>query len=352
MTDTTPPPASLRLRIDAAALAQNWRVLDRMSGSAQTGAAVKADGYGLGVDNVMPALLDAGARTFFVAHWSEVADVARFVPAGQIAVLHGVANLAEAAYAKATGAIPVINSVHQARIWAEAGGGNCHLMIDSGMNRLGLEPSLVGDPAVQQLQVDTLMSHLASADEDSEQNESQLAAFRDVVGSVEARQLSLANSAGIALGREYHFDLTRPGLALYGGVPRPEFDGRITTVAYIEAAVLQMRDLQAGDRVGYNARWTASEPTRVATVSQGYADGFLRSCGASGALHHNGTVLPILGRVSMDMVIVDSSDSDVREGDFLSFSCDLPQVSKASGLSQYELLTVLGNRFERSIKTG
>ncbi|MWV28018.1 alanine racemase [Erythrobacter sp. GH3-10] len=347
MTLPDPPPATLRLRIDTDALAANWRALDRLSGSAEAGAAVKADGYGLGIDHVMPALLSAGARHFFVAHWSEVPDVLRHTDGATIAVLHGVTNESEANYAKATGAIPVLNSLHQAQIWLESGGGPCHLMVDSGINRLGVEPDQLGNPLLQRLEIDTLLSHLASADEDSEQNARQQGIFRQAIPQFNTRKLSLANSAGIALGSDYHFDITRPGLSLYGGVPRAELSEHIQQVAYLEAAVLQLRDLSAGDAVGYNATWRAERSTRVAVLSLGYADGFLRSWGAEGALQHNGQRLPILGRVSMDMVIVDCSDVEVQEGDFCQVIYGLPQASKIAELSQYELLTVLGSRFDR-----
>jgi alanine racemase len=342
------PPAALRLRIDRQALADNWHTLDRLSGSAEAGAAVKADGYGLGVAQVLPALLEAGARLFFVAHWCEVPDVLAHVPGGQLAVLHGITSAEEAAFARACGALPVLNSLRQAALWQAGGGGPCHLMVDTGINRLGLSPHELGDPLVAGLAIDTLMSHLASADEDSALNTRQLALFGQAVRQVPARRYSLANSAGIALGADYHFDLTRPGLALYGGVPRSELAGVIRQVAQVEAAVLQLRDLSPGESVGYNAQWTASQPTRVATVALGYADGILRSWGGGGALQHNGQSLPILGRVSMDMVVVDCTRSDLKEGDFCSLPYALPQASAISGLSQYELLTVLGQRFERT----
>lgn len=347
MTLPKPPPASLRLTIDPAALADNWRALNRLSGTAEAGAAVKADGYGLGIASVMPALLQAGARQFFVAHWSEVADVLAHAAGEQIAVLHGVTGAEEAAYAKATRAVPVINSLTQARCWNDAGGGPCHLMIDSGINRLGIAPQEAGDPAIQALQVDTLMSHLASADEDSALNQRQLATFREVMPMLEARQVSLANSAGIALGADYHFDLTRPGLSLYGGIPRAELGEAVRQVVTVEATVLQVRNLQPGDTVGYNAVWQAQEPTRAATISLGYADGLLRCWGQGGALQHGDHHLPIIGRISMDMIVVDCRDSNLKEGDFCCLPYSLPQASEVSGLSQYELLTVLGQRFLR-----
>ncbi len=351
MTLPEPPPPSLRLRIDRQALISNWQTMDALSGSASAGAAVKADGYGLGIDNVMPALLQAGARQFFVAHWGEVPGVLAHAPAHSIAVLHGVRNAQEAAYARATGVLPVINSAEQARVWLDAGGGACHLMVDSGINRLGIAPAQLGVEEVSRLEIDTLLSHLASADEDSELNARQLARFQEASSMIEARSLSLANSAGIALGPDYHFDLTRPGLALYGGIPRRELADSIRQVAHIEAAVLQTRDLEPGETVGYNAIWQARKPTRVATISLGYADGILRSWGDRGALQHDGRNLPIIGRVSMDMIIVDCTNSPLKEGDFCSLSYDLPKASKTAQLSQYELLTLLGSRFDRTVST-
>ncbi|HEY6817673.1 MAG TPA: alanine racemase, partial [Croceibacterium sp.] len=152
------PPPLLRLRIDAQALADNWRALDRMSGTAPAGAAVKADAYGLGVDQVVPVLLAAGARDFFVAHWSEVPAVLRHVEPSRLAVLHGLLRSEDAQFARATGVRPVINSLQQARLWRDAGGGPCDLMVDSGINRLGLPPAQLGDPSIAALEIDTLLS--------------------------------------------------------------------------------------------------------------------------------------------------------------------------------------------------
>ena len=339
------PPATLRLVLDEAALATNWRTLDAMSGTARTGAAVKADCYGLGVARCLPVLLDAGCRNFFVAHWSEVEAVLAHVPAAQLSVLHGVLNPAQAAYARATGVRPVIDSLQQAQVWTETGGGRCDLMIDSGINRLGIGPAEVADPLIQRLEVEVLMSHLACADENSAMNTRQLETFRAVVPQVAHRQTSLANSAGIALGPDYHCDLTRPGLALYGGVPRPEFSDRIRQVGWPEAALLQVRNVPAGATVGYNATFTAPGPMRVGVVSLGYADGILRSW--AGAHFASGERrLPILGKVSMDMIVIDLAQApDLREGDWVSLPYHLPDAARQTALSQYELLTVLGRRF-------
>lgn len=343
------PPAALRLRIDRQALRDNWRALDRLSGRARAGAAVKADAYGVGVADALPALLEAGARDFFVAHWSEVPAVLSHVPGAQISVLHGVSNAAEAAYALATGVRPVINSLHQAAIWQATGGGACDLMVDTGINRLGVPLKDLGHPLIAQMTVHTLLSHLASADEDSPLNAVQLERTRQAASMVPHQHLSLANSAGIALGSDYAFDLTRPGLALYGGIARVELTGLIRQVVFPQAIVIQRQRIAAGDSVGYNATFTASRAMETATVSIGYADGFLRCRGKGAALQHKGQALPILGRVSMDMVVLDcTADSSLSVGDFVDIPFDLPNVAQTSGLSQYELLTTLGKRFSRN----
>ena len=224
---TSPPPPTLRLRIDADALGSNWRALDRLSRPGRAGAAIKADCYGLGIDRCLPVLRDAGARDFFVAHWQEVGPALTHIPAAQLSVLHGPLDDAEAAYARETGVRPVINSLHQAQVWTRTGGGPCDLMVDTGINRLGIAPREAGDPAIAALEVQTLMSHLACADEDSSaMNPRQLAAFRAILAQVPHREASLANSAGIGLGPDYAFDLTRPGLSLYGGAQHPALESR------------------------------------------------------------------------------------------------------------------------------
>ncbi len=345
---TTPPPATLRLSLDAAALAANWRALDALSGMAAAGAAVKANAYGLGAARVVPLLVAAGCRDFFVAHWSEVPALLPHVPADRIAVLHGPVNHDEADFARSTGARPVLNSLSQVRLWTESGGGPCHLMVDTGMNRLGLELSQLANPAISALDIDICMSHLASADEDVPQNEAQRLRFADVRGAISARRYSLANSAGIALGAAWHADLTRPGIALYGGIARPELAEHILPVANPEAVVLQIRQLQPGDKVGYNALFTAPAPMRAGVLSLGYADGYLRCWTGKGHFSWQGHSIPVLGRVSMDLTIVDLTDCpDCAEGDWLAADYDLPLAAQQSGLSQYELLTLMGQRFSR-----
>lgn len=343
------PPPSLRLDFDAEALAANWRTLDRMSGSAAAGAAVKADGYGLGAGRVASVLAGAGARDFYVAHWSEVPGVIAAVGPSDVAVLHGPLTDADCAFARASGVRPVLNSLAQVARWQASGGGLCDLMVDTGINRLGVPLSSLGDPSLSGLEIDTVMSHLASADEDSTLNALQAERFAQVCSSLPARRRSLANSAGIALGASFAFDVTRPGISLYGGVPRAEFVGAIRQVAFPKAAVLQVRDVQAREGIGYNAAFVAPHSMRVGVVSLGYADGFLRVRGPGNALLHNGKPLALLGKVSMDMVVIDlSSAPTVGEGDWVDVLFDLPAEAARSGLSQYELLTTLGRRLRSS----
>lgn len=349
MTDPAPPPPTMRLTVDTTALAANWQALDALSGSGCAGAAVKADCYGLGVDACVPVLRDAGCGTFFVAHWSEVAAVARHVPPEQIAVLHGPLSEADCAYALSTGAVPVINSLEQAERWSTTGGGLCHLMVDTGINRLGISPAETSDPRIAALDIDILMSHLASADEDSAMNQRQWRTYREVAAGLAPRRLSLANSAGIALGQDFAFDLTRPGIALYGGVPRAGLAGVIRPVARVEAQVLQCRHIAAGEGVGYNAAFIARSPMRVGTVSMGYADGFLRARGPGNALMADGHRLPILGKVSMDMVVVDLSEAPgLAAGDWAGVPWDINDAAQQNGLTAYEMLTTIGRRLRGS----
>ena len=342
------PQFPLRLTIDEAALAGNWRALDRLSGSASAAAAVKADGYGLGARRVVQLLWQAGCRTFYVAHWAEAAELLDLVPPESIAVLHGPMSAADAAYAKSSGLRPVINSLDQAKLWQAAGGGICDLMVDTGINRLGLALSDLGDPLIAALEIDTLHSHLASADEASLLNEVQRARWSDACRHIPHRRAALANSAGIVLGEGYHGQLTRPGLALYGGVPCAALAPHIAQVAYPEAQLVQRRLLQAGDTVGYNATFTATAPLEVGVVSLGYADGYLRCWSGLGTMRAGGAVLPVLGRISMDMTVIDlSAAPELAAGDWISLDYSLPEAAAKSGLSQYELLTSLGRRFAR-----
>lgn len=342
------PPPALRLELDRAALAANWQAMDRLSGSARAGAAVKADAYGLGARAVVPVLRDAGCRDYFVTYCSEAADILGLVPPGEIALLHGPLTPADAAWAKAAGVRPVINSLHQARLWYDAGGGLCDVMVDTGINRLGLSLAELGDPLVRGLDVDVLHSHLASADEDTPLNARQLARWQEARAALPHRRAALANSAGITLGEAWHGDLTRPGLALYGGIPCAALDGAIRQVARPMASIMQVREIAAGEGIGYNQLFIADRPIRTGVVAVGYADGYLRCWTGKGAMVHAGRRLPVLGRVSMDMIVIDLGPApDLREGDWVEADYSLPDASAASGLSQYELITLLADRFGR-----
>ena len=335
----------LRLTIDRSAIQANWRWLQERAG-VTAGAAVKADAYGLGAREAVETLIEAGCRDFFVSSWVEAKQLGDLPESASVVVLHGVGpEDAEAALRLA--ARPCLNSAEQVARWKEiAAGRPCDAMVDTGMNRLGLRPTEIG--VLDGLAIDTLHSHLACADEDSPLNTMQLERFRAVASAVPARRYSMANSAGICLGRDYSFDLVRPGLSLYGGVQREEAEGHIRQVARVEAQIVQRRTIPAGETCGYGATFHADEDTKAAILNIGYADGYLRGFSSRGSAFAGEFALPVLGRVSMDLIAVGCDAApELREGDWVELDYDLPSASKQSGLSQYELLTTLGSRFER-----
>ncbi len=335
----------LRLRLDSHALVSNWRWLQQVSAT-RAGAAVKADGYGLGAHAVVRLLGEAGCRDFFVSSWAEAEALGAMPESATLSVLHGVGP-DDCAAALASDARPVLNTPGQVARWQEiAPDRACDLMVDTGMNRLGLRMDEVH--LANGLTIDTLMSHLACADEDSAMNQVQLDRFRAVCDAVLARRTSLANSAGICLGLDYGFDLVRPGIALYGGVPRAEAEGHIAQVAFPEAEVVQRRTVKADETIGYGATWVAERNTEAAILNIGYADGYLRCFAGSGGATLGDASLPLIGRVSMDLVAVDCSAApELGEGEWVTMDYALPQAAEASGLSQYELLTGLSQRLER-----
>ncbi len=335
----------LRLTLDRAALRHNWRWLAETAGTA-CGAAIKADGYGIGARGAMGTLFEAGCRDFFVSTWAEAVDLGQLPDGASLVVLHGVGP-EDVEAALSSSARPTLNSLEQVARWKETAPGKpCDVMIDTGINRLGLRPEETG--SLKGLAIDTLMSHLACADEDHPLNATQLERFREVAAAVPAKRYSLANSAGICLGRDYAFDLVRPGLALYGGVPRREALGHIRQVAHVEAQIVQRRIVRAGESCGYGATYVAEADTEAAILNIGYADGYLTGFSSSGSAFAGEFALPVLGRVSMDLIAVGCDAARaLEEGDWVEIDYDLPNASKQSGLSQYELLTTLGRRFER-----
>ena len=336
---------ALRLRLDTDALQSNWRWLQRQGG-APAGAAVKADGYGLGAREVTKRLAEAGCRDFFVSTWAEAEALGSLPEGAVLSVLHGIGP-DDCDSALSGIARPTLNTPQQVARWKEiAPDRPCDVMVDTGMNRLGIRADEIG--VLDGLTIATLMSHLASADEESGLNHAQLERFRAVRAAVPAQRYSLANSAGICLGSEYGFDLTRPGLALYGGIPRREAEGHIVQVAQPEAEVLQRRKVLQGETVGYGATWCSQCDAEVGIANVGYADGYLRCFAGKGTARFGTAALPLVGRVSMDLIAFDCSAApQLREGDWVTLDYDLPVAADVSGLSQYELLTGLSDRFER-----
>lgn len=340
--------APLRLRLDGDALLSNWQWLRDRGAGAACGAAIKANGYGVGAAEVMRRLIAAGCRDFFVSNWAEAMALEPLLAEHvSLSVLHGVRE-EDMAVATASRARPVLSTPQQVARWKAAGGGPCDVMIDTGMNRLGLDWRSDATELLEGLPISTLLSHLVSADDDDALSARQLGIFIDLRTRVTADRYSLANSAGICLGADYAFDLTRPGLALYGGVPRREAEGAIQQVVVPQAQVLQCRDVPQGDTIGYNATYRADRNMRIAVLNLGYADGYLRAFSDRGHVIWQGERLPLVGRISMDLIAVDiSAWSAIAEGDWLDIDYDLPRAAALTGLSQYELLTGLGERFDR-----
>ena len=341
--------ASGQLTIDLAALARNWRALDAASGpGVETGAVVKANGYGLGAGPVARSLAAAGARRFFVAIAEEGPALREVLgEAPEIYVFSGHMP-GDAELIGELDLIPLLNSIDQLTRHVEALPGRPFgVQLDSGMNRLGLEPEEwravrnIVLPAGPRL----LMSHLASADEPgSAQNAAQLASFRAMTEGVDAPR-SLAATGGTLLGPDYHFELTRPGIGLYGGAPFAEAE----PVVALSLPVIQTRLVRAGESVGYGATWTARQDTLVATVAAGYADGLDRHLSNVGTLWSGGTPCPILGRVSMDLIGCDvTALPEFPEWlDVLCPAQGIDALAEATGTIGYEVLTTLGRRYAR-----
>ncbi|GGH20433.1 alanine racemase [Cribrihabitans marinus] len=336
------------LTIDLAALADNWRSLDAKTGVA-TAAVVKADGYGLGLGPVARTLARAGVRHFFVAIAEEGAELRRALgPGPEISVFSGHMP-GDADLLRAHGLTPMINSVDQMlRHVEQLPRHRFGIQLDTGMNRLGMEPAewaALRDIALRQKPT-LIMSHLACADEPWHgMNEHQLHVFKELTDGVDVPR-SLAATGGILLGERYHFDLCRPGVGLYGGEPFDE----AKAVATLDLPVIQIRDLTPGETVGYGNTWTAARPTRVATVAAGYADGILRGCTGGIALYSGQTACPVVGRVSMDLITADITDlpGDPESLSILNRLQTVDDLADAAGSIGYEILTALGHRYRRS----
>jgi alanine racemase len=370
--------APLRLSIDLEALSSNWQAMAKRSGKARAGAVVKADAYGLGIEDCGTTLYHAGARDFFVATVAEGVTLRPHAPEARIFVLSGIWPGQEQQVIDHD-LVPVIASEEQLSFWmatmAQSGDHPFALHVDTGFNRLGLpldDALYLATDVTRPISFNPVLvlSHLACADApDNGMNKQQLAAFHQVAQAYDGVEASLSASAGIHLGADYHFDLTRPGISLYGGEATNGITNPMQPVATAEARIIQIRDAIPGQSVGYGASFTVSRPTRLAIAAVGYADGYHRSLSGSGiALRDmgnggaygvvNGFKVPVVGRVTMDMTIFDVTDipqKQIKSGDYIELfgkSVALDDVARAGGTIGYELLTGLGLRYERRYLIG
>ncbi len=364
MNEAKPQLARPTATIDLSALVANYRHVQAQLDGATAAAMVKANGYGLGAARVAAALRDAGCRRFFVAGLDEAMRLRQARPDIEIHVLEGIFPGASQVFVD-NDLIPVLNSLDQVDRWRTAAKNaerplTASLHIDTGMSRLGVPDDeyrrLIEDPALLDgLTIDHVMSHLASADiSGSPQSAEQLRLFSAIRRHLPMGGASLANSAGIYLGSEYHFDLVRPGIALYGGSPFPD-SGKpnpMRSVLTLEAPIIQVRSAEPGETVGYGATHRVTAPARIATLPVGYADGFLRSSSSNGQAVIGGSVVPIVGRVSMDLITIDVTGID--EGllypgapvELIGASCPIDEVAERAGSIPHEFLTNLSGRFE------
>jgi alanine racemase len=360
------------LEIDLGAVAGNWRKLRQMVGPrVETAAVIKADAYGLGARYAGPALAKAGCKLFFVATLDEGLALRKALPRSQIAVLEGLLPKTEGEFARAN-LVPVLNELSQVQTWRKFGlkssgaRGNLPaiLHLDTGMARLGLSRgewmTLAGERGLLKgFKLAAIMSHLACADEpEHPKNPEQLAIFRAALARLPNVPASLASSSAIYLGQEYHFQIVRPGAALYGINPLPGQANPMTPVVRLKAKILQVRDVDAGETVGYGATHRMKQPSRVATVAAGYADGWLRSGSDHGSAAIAGQRVPVIGRISMDLLTLDVTGIDPRQAragsyaDLLDKTYGVDEAAEAAGTIGYEFLTLLGKRYARIYRGG
>lgn len=356
------------LRIDLDGIAANWHFLDRRSGRAETAAVVKANAYGLGIEFVAPTLWDAGARRFFVATLSEGVDLRAILPEAQIVVLNGVLS-GDEDILDDYDLTPALNDPGAIQKWRDYAVRvertlPAYLQIDSGMTRLGLDRSdietILDKPdSFAGIALDFAMTHCAVADTpDHPQNQRQLARFQAALERFGGMKASMAASSATFLGPDYHFDLVRPGAALYGVTPVPGEPNPLCQVVQVEATILQVREAEEGDAVGYGATRTFERKSRIATVACGYADGFTRLIGEAATARIGCHVVPVIGRISMDLITLDVTDvptPDVVVGERAILIGDHFTINDAADAAQtigYEILTSLGSRYIRVYEGG
>lgn len=375
--DAAPATAPGVLTIDLDRIAGNWRQLARLAAGAECAAVVKADAYGTGAHRVIPTLARAGCKTFFVATWNEAEMAHVLAPSATVFMLDGVPPGAASEVA-ASGAVPVLSSLAEIRAWAALADGSqrrlpAALHVDTGLNRLGLSASeiqtLVADMhLLDRLDVRLVMSHLACADDPgSPRNAIQREVLDRLRPLLPSARISLAASDGLMLGSEYHYDLVRPGYALYGGQAFRGGPTPVSPAVSLDVKVLQVRDVAPGQAVGYSATWQPKRLSRIAVIAAGYADGLFRQLSratpsddgvAAATLAIRGKPAPIVGRVSMDLVTIDVTDIDgppVEPGERVEVigpNVTIEALGAAAGTIGYEVLTSLGRRFHRVYRGG
>ena len=355
-----PPHAPTVLTVDLDAVAANWRLLAARAAPAATAAVVKADAYGLGIAPVARALAAAGTRSFFVALLDEALALRAALPEAEIFVLNGPAP-GEVADYRAARLVPVLNDPGQLSLWGNAcrtsGPLPAAIQIDTGMSRLGFSPAetaaLSAEPArLDGIRIRCWMSHLACAETpDHPLNAQQRESFARILTRLPAAPACLANSSGIFLGAGWHFDMVRPGAALFGLAPTENAVNPMRQVIRLQARILQVRDVDTPQTVGYGATHSVAGAARVATIAVGYADGYLRSLSGRGTAYAGEVALPVIGRVSMDLVTLDITTlPTLQPGDMVDVigPCNpVDAVAAAAGTIGYEILTGLGRRYRR-----
>src|ERR1700712_742040 len=360
------------LTIDLDAIVANWRKLEKPAGPAECAAVIKADAYGCGVEPVARALSAAGCKTFFVATLDEARAARETLPSAELYVLDGFFQNSGDTFAKLN-CRPVIGDLNELAEWdvfcrRSGWSGGAAIHIDTGMNRLGLTlveaqgivPRInAGDHGIT-----LVMSHLACAESlNHPLNAKQVASFREIASLFSGVPASLSNSSGVFLGAQFQFDLVRPGAALYGINPTPESDNPMQPVVELKARIVQVRNVERGETVGYGGTWTARRPTRIALVSAGYADGYFRAASANDGPRGAEVVVagkrcPIAGRVSMDLIAVDITDLEknaARRGHMVTLigeGITVDELAHHFGTIGYEVLTSLGKRYARVYKGG
>jgi alanine racemase len=350
------------LTIDLGAVVANWRRLRDTVAPAECAAVVKANAYGLGVERVVPALAAAGCKTFVVAQFEEALAVRAVAPDVRVLSLGGLPAGTEADFT-ANRILPVLNHLGDIAAWqaharAQGTALPAVIHIDTGMNRLGLGPDELDTLADDLTRLDGVdvqiwMTHLACAETDSVMNSQQLGRFRTAIGRLPAAKASFANSSGIFHGPAFHFDLVRPGCALYGVNPTPGAANPMRDTIRLDARVLQVRSVDSAMTVGYGATHRVAARGKIATIAVGYADGYLRSLSGRGHVFVDGVAAPVVGRVSMDLVTVDISDlpdGAVAPGGLVELigpNRPVDTVADEGGSIGYEILTSLGARYHR-----